>query len=71
MLLLHNMDLLDLCAYDKHLQRIKMEEYEGKFNMQLNEDALYYFMNEIKILINKCLILQILPQCLSTYCGNV
>ena len=31
MLLLHNMDLLDLCAYDKCLQRVKKEEYEGTF----------------------------------------
>ena len=33
MLLLHNMDLLDLCACDKHLQRLKREEDEGKFNI--------------------------------------
>ena len=32
MLLLHNMDQLDLCVYDKHLQRVKREQYEGKVN---------------------------------------
>ena len=33
MLLLHNMDLFDLCVCDKHLQRVKREEHEGKFNI--------------------------------------
>ena len=32
-LLLHEMDLLDLCACDKCLQRVKREEYEGKSNI--------------------------------------
>ena len=32
-LLPHNMNLLDLCACDKCLQRVKREEYTGKFNI--------------------------------------
>ena len=33
MLLLHKMDLLDLCACDKHLQRVKREECKGTFDI--------------------------------------
>ena len=35
------MDLCDLCECDKHLQRVKSEEYKGKFDISLNEDPLY------------------------------
>ena len=38
---LHNMDLLDLCAHDKHLQRVKKEGYKEKFDICLHEEALY------------------------------
>ena len=33
MLLLYKMDPLDLYAHDKHLQRVKREEYTTKFNI--------------------------------------
>ena len=29
-LFLHNIDLLDLCLCDMHMQRVKREQHEGK-----------------------------------------
>ena len=69
MFLLHNMDLLDLCVCAKYLQRVKSMK-ENLTHSYIRCTLL--IMNEIKTLINmKYLILQIQPQCLGTYCGNV
>ena len=32
-LFLLNIDLLDLCVHEMHLQRVKMEQYKGKANI--------------------------------------
>ena len=41
-LLLLNIDLLDLCLHDMHLQWEKGQKYKGKFNTKVYEKVGYY-----------------------------